>query len=60
MALGQLGKNYTFLMELDENSDIISQPEGIDIDAEGNIYVNDIGNNQIKKFNKEGVLRKVF
>jgi uncharacterized protein YjiK len=55
-VLGQSGKNYSFLMELDENSDIISQPEGIDIDAEGNIYVNDIGDNQIKKFNKEGVL----
>lgn len=39
-------------MELDENSHIISQPEGIDIDSEGNIYVNDIGNNQIKKFSK--------
>jgi tripartite motif-containing protein 71 len=55
-ALAQSGKNYSFLMELDENSDIISQPEGIDTDAEGNIYVNDIGDNQIKKFNKDGVL----
>jgi len=55
-VLAQPGKNYSFLMELDENSDIISQPEGIDIDAEGNIYVNDIGDNQIKKFDKGGVL----
>ena len=55
-AFAQSGKNYTFLMELDENSHLISQPEGIDIDAEGNIYVNDIGDNQIKKFNREGNL----
>jgi len=55
-AFAQSEKNYTFLTELDENSHLISQPEGIDIDAEGNIYVNDIGDNQIKKFNKGGVL----
>jgi tripartite motif-containing protein 71 len=59
-ALAQSGRNYSFLMELDENSDIISQPEGIDIDAEGNIYVNDIGDNQIKKFSKDGVLVSVW
>jgi len=58
--LAQSGKNYSFLMELNENSHIISQPEGIDIDSEGNIYVNDIGNNQIKKFNKEGVLTSLW
>ena len=32
----------------------ILQPEGIDIDSEGNIYVNDIEPNHIVKFSKNG------
>jgi hypothetical protein len=47
-AFAQSGKNFTFLMVLDENSDIVSQPEEIDTDADGNIYLNDIDDNQIQ------------
>ena len=32
----------------------IFQPEGVDTDSEGNVYVNDIGPNRIVKFSKNG------
>src|ERR687895_1772425 len=32
----------------------IFQPEGVDIDSEGNIYVNDISQNRILKFSRNG------
>ena len=32
----------------------IFEPEGIDVDSEGNVYVNDIGPNRILKFSKNG------
>jgi DNA-binding beta-propeller fold protein YncE len=49
--------NFTFVKKIpqDGTSAIqILQPEGIDIDSEGNLYVNDIESNSIKKFSKNG------
>jgi hypothetical protein len=39
----------------DGNSEIqVVQPEGVDVDLEGNLYVNDIEPNKIIKFSKNG------
>jgi sugar lactone lactonase YvrE len=63
-------QNYTFLMALDPqnsgedsnqgdnsiNIDPLPQPEGIDVDSDGNVLVNDIGHNQINLFDNTGKL----
>jgi hypothetical protein len=69
-AFGQM-QNYTFLMSLDPqnsdedsnqedddstNTDPLPQPEGIDVDSEGNVLVNDVGHNQISLFDNTGKL----
>ena len=49
--------NFTFVekIPLEGTSEIqIFQPEGVDTDSEGNIYVNDIGPNRIVKFSENG------
>lgn len=48
--------NFTFAKNLpDPASQLqILELEGIEIDSNGNIYVNDIESNRIKKFSKEG------
>ena len=49
--------NFTFVERIPQEgtSEIqVLQPEGIDIDSEGNIYVNDIEPNHIAKFSKNG------
>jgi tripartite motif-containing protein 71 len=60
-----LAKNYTFLMALDSPNvgdeetnadDLLPQPEGIDVDREGNVFVNEIGENRINIFNSNGTL----
>jgi hypothetical protein len=69
IAFGQV-QNYTFLMSLDSqnsddgsnpeddpnNTDPLPQPEGIDVDSEGNVLVNDVGHNQINLFDNTGKL----
>jgi DNA-binding beta-propeller fold protein YncE len=58
-------KNYTFLMALDSPSlgdeetntdDLLLQPEGIDVDRDGKIFVNEIGENRINIFDGNGTL----
>jgi hypothetical protein len=63
-------QNYTFLMSLDPqnsgegssqednftNTDPLPQPEGIDVDSDGNVLVNDVGYNQINLFDSTGKL----
>ncbi|MGA7370617.1 MAG: hypothetical protein WBX01_15930 [Nitrososphaeraceae archaeon] len=59
-------ENYTFLMALDPpnedelegsgNDDLLPQPEGIDVDKDGNAFVNEIGENRINIFNANGTL----
>ena len=49
--------SFTFVKKIPQEgtSEIqIFEPEGIDVDSEGNIYVNDIGPNRILKFSKNG------
>jgi tripartite motif-containing protein 71 len=51
--------NLTFVKLLSQegntSSDIqILQPEGVDVDSEGNFYINDIVPNRILKFSKNG------
>jgi hypothetical protein len=49
--------DFTFLKSIpqDETSETqIIQPEGVDVDSEGNVYVNDIEPNSIIKFSKNG------
>jgi tripartite motif-containing protein 71 len=57
--------NYTFLMALDspnsgdegtESDDLLPQPEGIDVDRDGNVLVNEIGENRINLFDANGNL----
>ena len=65
IAFGQM-QNYTFLMSLDPqnsnqeddstNTDPLPQPEGIDVDAVGNVLVNDVGHNRINLFDNTGKL----
>ncbi|MGH9994363.1 MAG: hypothetical protein ACRD4J_03885, partial [Nitrososphaeraceae archaeon] len=59
-------KNYTFLMALDSpnfgdeetnTEDLLPQPEGIDVDRDGNVFVNEIGENRINIFNANGTLK---
>ena len=73
IAFGQM-QNYTFLMPLDPqnspedsnqeddstNTDPLPQPEGIDVDAEGNVLVNDVGHNQINLFDNTGKLIDIW
>src|ERR671918_558191 len=58
-------KNYTFLMALDspnsggeetDTDDLLPQPEGIDVDRDGNVFVNEIGENRINIFDPNGTL----
>lgn len=58
-------ENYTFLMTLDSSNfeneesnsnDILPEPEGIDVDKDGNIFVNEIGENRINIFDSNGAL----
>lgn len=59
-------ENYTFLKALDTpnedeaagsgNNDLLPQPEGIDVDKDGNVFVNEIGENRINIFNANGTL----
>jgi hypothetical protein len=72
-VFGQM-QNYTFLMSLDpQNSDEdtsqednsidtdpLPQPEGIDVDSDGNVLVNDIGYNQINLFDSTGKLTDMW
>ena len=49
--------SFTFVKKIPQEgtSEIqIFEPEGIDVDSEGNVYVNDIGPNRILKFSKNG------
>jgi len=39
---------------------MMTGPEGISVDSEGNIYVADTGNNRIQKFSPEGILIKMY
>jgi tripartite motif-containing protein 71 len=57
--------NYTFLMALDSPNlgdeetnagDLLPQPEGLDVDRNGNVFVNEIGENRINIFNADGTL----
>ena len=57
--------NYTFLRALDSpnlgdeetnTGDILPQPEGVDVDRDGNVFVNEIGENRINIFNANGTL----
>ncbi len=57
--------NYTFLMALDSpnlgdeetnGGDLLPQPEGLDVDRDGNVFVNEIGENRINIFNANGTL----
>ena len=57
--------NYTFLMALDSpisgdeetvTDDLLAQPEGIDVDRDGNVFVNEIGENRINIFDLNGKL----
>lgn len=68
-VLGQM-ENYTFLMALDSQSsddassnnddsnsnDLLPQPEGVDVDSQGNVLVNDVGHNRINLFDSTGKL----
>jgi DNA-binding beta-propeller fold protein YncE len=58
-------KNYTFMMALDspnsggeetDTDDLLPQPEGIDVDRDGNVFVNEIGENRINIFDPNGTL----
>ncbi len=58
-------ENYTFLMALDSanfedegtnSGDLLLQPEGIDVDKDGNVFVNEIGENRINIFDANGTL----
>ena len=58
-------ENYTFLMALDspnsggeetDTDDLLPQPEGIDVDRDGNVFVNEIGENRINIFDPNGTL----
>ena len=63
-------KNYTFLMALDSpnfgdeetntQEDLLPQPEGIDVDSEGNVFVNEIGENRINIFDANGTLKSTW
>jgi DNA-binding beta-propeller fold protein YncE len=49
--------SYTFVKKIAQEDTLeiqIFEPEGIDVDSEGNVYVNDIGPNRIVKFSKNG------
>jgi tripartite motif-containing protein 71 len=62
-------ENYTFLMALDspnfedgetnsdDSNDLLLQPEGIDVDKDGNVFVNEIGENRINIFDANGTLK---
>jgi tripartite motif-containing protein 71 len=61
-VLGQV-ENYTFMMALDSpnfeegettSGDLLPQPEGIDVDRDGNVFVNEIGENRINIFDANG------
>lgn len=58
-------ENYTFLMALDSpnfedegtnSDDLILQPKGIDVDKDGNVFVNEISENRINIFDANGTL----
>jgi DNA-binding beta-propeller fold protein YncE len=62
-------KNYTFLMALDSPNfgdeetnieDLLPQPEGIDVDRDGNVFVNEIGENRINIFDANGTLKSTW
>ncbi len=37
-----------------QNATQIFDPEGVDVDSSDNVYINDIGPNEIKKYNENG------
>lgn len=48
---------FTFVKKIpqEDTSEIqIFQPEGVDVDSEGNVYINDIELNRIVKFSENG------
>jgi sugar lactone lactonase YvrE len=62
-------ENYTFLMALDSpnfegeetnSGDLLPQPEGIDVDKDGNVFVNEIGENRINIFDANGTLTSTW
>ncbi|MGH9975778.1 MAG: hypothetical protein ACRD8Z_08075, partial [Nitrososphaeraceae archaeon] len=62
-------KNYTFLIALDSpnfedeetnTEDLLPQPEGIDVDRDGNVFVNEIGENRINIFDANGTLKSTW
>ena len=64
MDASNSAKNYTFLMALDSpnfgdetnTEDLLPQPEGIDVDRDGNVFVNEIGENRINIFDANSTL----
>ncbi|HEX5975783.1 MAG TPA: hypothetical protein VFY68_00825, partial [Nitrososphaeraceae archaeon] len=49
------GFNFAEKVPPDDTSQIsVIQPEGVEVDSEGNVYVNDIEPNSIIKFSKNG------
>jgi DNA-binding beta-propeller fold protein YncE len=69
MNVSGQAKNYTFLMALDspnfgdeemDNDDLLLQPEGIDVDRDGNVFVNEIGENRINIFDINGTLASTW
>ncbi|HET6800025.1 MAG TPA: hypothetical protein VFH25_05630, partial [Nitrososphaeraceae archaeon] len=56
-VLSSSSSSFTFVKKIpqEDTSEIqIFEPEGIDVDSEGNVYVNDIDPNRILKFSKNG------
>lgn len=52
---------FNFVREIapltdDQNVSQIFDPEGVAVDAEDNVYVNDIGPNEVKKYDKDGTI----
>jgi tripartite motif-containing protein 71 len=68
LSASRQAENYTFLMTLDpsnledeeingeDSDDLLPQPDGIDVDKDGNVFVNEIGENRINIFDPNGTL----
>ena len=55
------GFNFAEKVPPDDTSQIsVIQPEGVEVDSEGNVYVNDIEPNSIIKFSKSNSLENIY
>ncbi len=49
-------ETYKFVLRIPSQQWYLSNPTGVAVDSSGNVYVADLSNNRIQKFNSAGIL----